>query len=151
MKPLVYRFFAPGTGAFSTHLALLLLRLWLGLTLLFNHGLGKLLNFESMSAKFLNLFGLGSKTSLALAIFGEFLCAALLAVGLLTRFAAFCLVLNMLVAFALVHKMALSGASSGELAFIYLAGFLTLLVAGPGQFSADGFLFSKSAKAAKNA
>jgi putative oxidoreductase len=63
---------------------LLLLRLWLGLTLLFNHGLGKLLNFESMSAKFLNLFGLGSKTSLALAIFGEFLCAALLAVGLLT-------------------------------------------------------------------
>jgi len=54
------------------------------------------------------------------------------------------------VAFALVHKMALSGASSGELAFIYLAGFLTLLVAGPGQFSADGILFSKPAKAAKN-
>lgn len=144
---MLQRFFAPGMTSPTTSLALLLLRLWLGLTLLFNHGLGKHTNFSSMSENFLNLFGLGSTTSLALAVFGEFFCAALLAVGLVGRFAALCLVLNMTVAFALVHKAVLSGPSSGELAFIYLAGFVALLAAGPGRFSADALLFGKPTRA----
>jgi putative oxidoreductase len=44
----------------------------------------------------------------------------------------------MSVAFFLVHKMALKGPMSGEMAFIYLAGFVTVLLAGPGRFSVDG-------------
>ena len=51
-----------------------------------------------------------------------------------------------LVAFVLVHKMKLTGGFNGELAFIYLAGFVALLIAGPGRYSADSFLFGKSAK-----
>ncbi len=149
IKPIVQRLFNPGAATPTTSLALLLLRLWLGLTLLFNHGLAKLTNFSGMSDGFLDLFGIGSKPSLVLAIFGEFFCAALLALGLVGRFAAFCLVLNMAVAFGMAHKLALSGPSSGELAFIYLAGFVTLLVAGPGRISADAFLFGKPAKSAK--
>ena len=146
MNPFANRLFAPQAGARSVDLALLLLRLWLGLTMLFNHGLAKLIKFGDMSSKFLDLFGIGSTASLALAVFAEVFCAALLAAGLVTRFAALNLAVTMLVAFAMVHKMALSGDSSGELAFIYLAGYVTLLIAGPGRYSADGFLFSRPAK-----
>jgi putative oxidoreductase len=47
------------------------------------------------------------------------------------------LVITMVVAFFGVHKGVLTGAKSGELAFIYLAGFVTLFFAGPGQFAVD--------------
>jgi putative oxidoreductase len=43
----------------------------------------------------------------------------------------------MSVAFFLVHKMALKGPGSGELAFTYLAAFVVLLLAGPGRFALD--------------
>ena len=116
--------------------------------MLLNHGLSKLTNFGEMSSKFFDLFGIGSAASLALAVFAEVFCSALLTVGLLTRFAAASLSFTMLVAFAMVHEMRLSGERSGELAFIYLAGFATLLIAGPGRYSADGLLFSKPTKPA---
>ena len=146
MKTVANRLFAPEPGTRWTDAALLLLRLWLGLTMLFTHGLAKLTNFGEMSSKFLDLFGIGSTTSLALAVFAEVFCSAMLAVGLLTKFAAFTLSITMLVAFAMVHEMKLGGERSGELAFIYLAGYVTLLAAGPGRYSADGFLFSKATK-----
>jgi putative oxidoreductase len=121
----------------SADAGLLVLRLWLGLTLLANHGWSKVAGFSEMSAKFPDPLGVGSHTSLLLAVFAEVVCAALLALGLLTRFAALVLVINMGVAFTMVHKLALSGEHSGELAFIYLAGWVTLLVAGAGRFSVD--------------
>jgi len=58
------------------------------------------------------------------------------------------LVTNMAVAFFIVHQSALSGEHNGELAFIYLAGYVALLIAGPGRFSADGLLFKKGQRAA---
>jgi putative oxidoreductase len=77
---------------------------------------------------------------MALAILGEVVCAGLLVLGLFGRFAALGLSITMGVAFCLVHAMALSGENSGELAFIYLAGFLALLCAGPGRFSMDSMI-----------
>lgn len=151
MNPFANRLFAPEASTRAIDLALLLLRLWLGLTMLFNHGFAKLINFGDMSSKFLDLLGIGGTASLALAVFAEVFCAVLLATGLVTRFAALNLAITMLVAFAIVHKMELSGDSSGELAFIYLAGYVTLLIAGPGRYSADGFLFSKPTKPAEGA
>jgi putative oxidoreductase len=99
-----------------------------------------------MSGEFPDPIGLGSSTSLALAIFAEVACAILIAVGLLTRAAALTLIILMSVAFFVVHKGALSGPSSGELAFVYLAGFVTLLIIGAGQFSFDAKLSSKTAE-----
>lgn len=148
MKPLPNRIFAPEPNSKKTDFALLILRLCLGLTMLFAHGLGKLTNFGEMSGKFLDLFGIGSKASLGMAVFAEFFCSALLVLGLLTRFAALNLVVTMLVAFGMVHKWALAGGNSGEIAFIYLAGYLVLLLAGPGRFSADGALFAKPTRPA---
>ena len=59
------------------------------------------------------------------------------------RLASFILVINMSVAFFMVHKaFPLYGkeappAGSGELAFLYLGGFLVLLFTGAGRFSID--------------
>ena len=148
MKPLPNRLFAPEPNSKKTDCALLMLRLCLGLTMLFGHGLGKLTNFGEKSEKFLDLFGIGSKASLGLAVFAEVFCSGLLVFGLLTRFAALNLVVTMFVAFGIFHGWALTGKNSGEMAFIYLAGYMVLLLAGPGRFSVDGALFARPQKTA---
>ena len=116
---------------------LLLLRLWLGLSLLILHGSMKLGNFVAMSGKFADPFGVGKPATLGLAVFGEVVGSALLVLGLFSRFAALSCATVMVVAFLFVHKLVLKGPGSGELAFIYLAGFVTLFVAGPGRFAID--------------
>jgi putative oxidoreductase len=63
--------------------------------------------------------------------------------GLVTRWSALVLAIDMGVAFIGIHKGALSGQGSGELAFMYLMGYVTLLLAGPGRFSVDKALFGK--------
>ena len=122
----------------STDFALLLLRVVAGLTLLLNHGWGKVTNFGTISDNFMNFLGLGSTTSLVLIIIAEVLCAALLVVGWLTRFAALVIAIGMGVAFFVAHGMKLSGPGNGELAFLFLLAAATLFFAGPGKFSVDG-------------
>jgi putative oxidoreductase len=136
MKSII-RFFQLNFLPRSVDFALLVLRIWLGLTMLINHGRGKLMGFGSMAEKFADPFGVGPTVSLSMAVFAEVVCAGLLALGLLTRFAALVLVILMTVAFFLVHGRAMSGPMSGELAFIYLAGFVAIFIAGPGRFSVD--------------
>ncbi len=119
-------------------LGLLLLRAALGGSLLLNHGIGKLMKFSEMSSQFHDPLGIGPRNSLCLAIFAEVLCAALLVVGFLSRFAALSLAIMMGIAFFMVHRAALSGAQSGELAFLYLIGFVSLVFTGPGRWSVEG-------------
>src|SRR5687767_10411828 len=122
----------------SADLGLLVLRLWLGLSLLVLHGWPKLSKFSAMSSKFADPLGIGSAQSLALATFAEVVCAILIVIGLFTRLASLTLAINMAVAFAIVHKMVFkSGPGSGELAWVYLAGFVVLFLAGAGRFSID--------------
>jgi len=116
---------------------LLALRLWLGLSLLLIHGSAKLANFGAMSEKFGDPLGIGSKASLSLAIFGEVVGSILVILGAFTRFGALSCMITMGVAFLLVHKLHLKGPGNGELAFIYLAGFTTVFIAGPGRFAVD--------------
>jgi putative oxidoreductase len=122
----------------SVDAGLLILRLWLGLSLLALHGWGKLSKFEEMAGKFADPLGIGTKASLSLAVFGEVVGSILLILGLFTRLGALACATTMAVAFFLVHKGVLEGPQSGELAFIYLAGFATLLIAGGGRFALDG-------------
>jgi putative oxidoreductase len=133
------KLFAPGNDSTLTNFALLVLRLWLGLTMLLHHGLDKVNNFSTYATKFPDPIGIGVKPGLGLVAFAETIGALLLALGLLARFGALTLVIDMGVAFFLVHK-SLQG---GEMAFIYLAGFVMLLIAGPGKFSVDKVLFGK--------
>ena len=131
----------------SVDAGLLVLRLWLGLSLALLHGRGKLMGFSEMAPKFADPIGLGPHVALALTVFAEVVCALLLALGLFTRFAAAVLVILMSVAFLLVHKGALSGPASGEMAFIYLAAFVTLLITGAGRFSVDAKLSGPATRA----
>jgi putative oxidoreductase len=143
------KIFAPGKDSTMTSIGLLALRLWLGLTMLLHHGLDKVNNFNQMAPMFFDPFHIGHQASLGLVVFAEAIGSLLLAMGLLTRFAALTLVIDMTVAFFMVHKEALSGPRGGELAFIYLAGFVALLLAGGGKFSLDTLLFEKGASPPK--
>jgi putative oxidoreductase len=121
----------------SADLGLLVLRVWLGLTMLVNHGWQKVVTFRELSAKFPDPMSFGKETSLALVIFAEVVCSLLLIGGFITRVALLPLMTTMAVAFASVHQLQLTGPKSGELAFIYLATFVCLFIAGPGRFSFD--------------
>ena len=122
----------------SVDLGLLVLRLWIGLSMLLLHGWGKLAAYEKLPKGLPDPLGVGNQMSWGLAVFGEVVCSVLLVLGLFTRFAALSGAITMGVAFFLVHDMRLKGANPGELAFIYMAALLTILLAGPGRFALDG-------------
>jgi putative oxidoreductase len=122
-------------GPFNT--AMFLLRLGMGILLL-HHGFQKLLAFADLRYKFLDFMHLGSTTSLALTIFGEFFCSALVIMGLFTRFAALVVIIVMAVAFFVATDADTFG--KGEMALLYLFGFLTILLCGPGRVSIDSMI-----------
>ena len=140
------KLFIPSDDSGLTSMALLVARLWFGLTMLFNHGIEKLAHFNDMVDKFPDPLGVGREASLVMVVMAEVGAAIFLAAGFLTRIAAAVLVIDMFVAFLMVHKTALSGQGSGELAFLYLAGYMTLLIAGGGLFSLDTIVFSKTSR-----
>ena len=138
--------FSPSQDSALTNLGLLVMRLWLGSAMFFNHGIEKLTHFKDTAASFPDPLGIGQPVSLALVMFAEVVGSLLLIMGLLTRFAALTLVVDMFVAFLMVHQSALSGKNSGEPAFIYLSGFVVLLITGGGMISLDMVVFGKSKK-----
>ena len=140
------KLFVPSDDSDLTHMALLVTRLWFGLTMLFNHGLEKLTHFNEIVGTFPDPLRVGQEASLVLVVFAEVLGALLLTVGFMTRIAAAVLVIDMFVAFLMVHKAGMSGQSSGELAFLYLAGYGMLCIAGGGLFSLDTVAFGKEGR-----
>jgi putative oxidoreductase len=106
--------------------------------LLLLHGLMKVSMWPAMSQRFADPFGIGSPASLALSIFAEVVCSTLIVAGLFTRFATAVCIINMTTAFLTAHGARLTGPQNGELAFMYLGAFITLLLAGPGRYSIDG-------------
>ena len=100
------------------------------------HGYDKLVHFNERKAAFYDLMGIGSTSSLVLSIFAEFFCALFITIGLFTRLVSIPLVINMSIALFSVHKMDFF--DTGETAALFLAGFLTLLLCGPGRASVDG-------------
>lgn len=122
-------------GAFN--IAMLFLRVALG-GLMLPHGYDKLVNFVTYKKDFLNFLGLGSSVSLALVVFAEFFCSAFVLLGLFTRLATIPLIIAMSVAVTKAHKGLIF--TEGEHAALYIAGFLVLLLVGPGKISADGLM-----------
>lgn len=118
----------------SVAISLFLLRLTLG-ALMIPHGYQKLVNFAAKSSGFTDPFHIGGPASMSLMIFAEFFCAVLIVLGLMTRFAAIPLVIGMSVALFHAHNGEVFG--NGEKAALYLAGFLVILLMGPGKISVD--------------
>lgn len=129
---------AHGHDDIRTDLGLLALRLLAGGFMLVGHGLPKFMTWAERSQKFFDPFGLGPAPSLALVIFAELGCSFALVAGLYTRFATIPLLVTMFVA----AFMANAGEpwNKQELAMSYAAIFVTLLIAGPGRYSADAML-----------
>ena len=123
---------------FLNDIALLVLRLALGGSMLVAHGLVKFQNFGEQSTQFPDPFGFGGPLSMGLAVFAEMFCSILIILGALTRVAAIPLMITMGTAFLVIHTA--DAWNIKELAFVYLAGFFTLFCLGAGRFSVDGVL-----------
>jgi len=141
------KLFIPSEDSDLTHMALLVARLWFGLTMLFNHGFAKLAHFNEIVGTFPDPLRFGHEASLVLVILAEVVGALLLTVGLMTRLAAITLVIDMFVAFLMVHKTAMTEVTQqgvGEQSFLYLAGYVFLAIAGAGLFSLDEVIFART-------
>jgi len=127
-----------GGGSATADLGLLVLRLFAGLALAFGHGLGKLppsarflAGVEEMGFPAPLLFGWAAALS-------EFAGGILIAVGLLTRPAAFFVCVTMAVAAFI--RQAGDPFNERELALLFGACAVALLLTGAGRFSADALL-----------
>jgi len=127
-------------GDWLKNVGLLVLRVWLGLSMLLLHGWGKVQNHAQLTQGFPDPLGVGTALSVNLVIFAEVFCAVLLVAGLAARLALIPLIVTMWVAFYVIHGGALLGENNGEMAFVYLAGFVALFIAGPGRYSFDHYI-----------
>lgn len=118
----------------ASDLGLLLLRIVSGGGLL-THGYPKFQKILAGSTQFGDPIGLGQATSLYFSTFAEFVCSILIVMGLFTRLATIPLIINMAVAFFIVH--AADDFGKKEMPLLYLGMFLVLFFTGPGRFSLD--------------
>jgi len=127
----------------SVDVASLILRIFLGVFMIYGHGWPKFMGYAERSANFFDPFGIGGPASMSLAIFAEIVCSLLVIAGLFTRAALIPLAVTMLVA--------AFGANWGEpfgkkeLALMYLVSMAALFLLGSGRFSADAMLEKKGA------
>lgn len=121
-------------------LVMFFLRIFVGFIML-THGFFKIANYAVLSTEpMFNPIGIGSAPSLWLAIFAEVVCSFLLILGLFTRPAALVLVINMTVAAFFAHMG--QDFASKELALMYWAIYIVLVVMGGGRYSIDWLIFT---------
>lgn len=140
MEKLKKIFFDSGDYNTYVNIALLVLRIVVGVFML-THGIGK---FEKLISgapiQFADPIGIGATASLALAVFAEVFCSILIMVGLATRFVALPLLNTMLVAAFIVHANDPFGKQ--EFALLYGVIYFTIALIGAGKYSVD-YIISK--------
>lgn len=141
----LYTFMFPASES-GLRVSLLLLseRVLLG-GLLLSHGLQKVAVFGTLSATFPDPLGVGSTTSLLLAVFAEVLCSMALIMGFLHRLVLIPIAFTMGMAFFCI--LGSEPFAAKELPFVYLVLAVTLFLAGPGRFSLDSAIGSKIKRA----
>lgn len=128
--------------ALYNDVSLLVLRLSLGLMMLFSHGIGKMNRlFADGPVKFADPIGIGKFPSLVLASGAEVICSILIVLGLFTRLSTIPLIITMAVAALIVH--AGDPFAKQEFGLLYLFGYIVLMLQGPGRFSIDAQLRNK--------
>ena len=127
-------------------LSLLLLRCTIGI-LLFIAGSGKLFGWFGgfgMEATIQGFSKIGISIPLTyLSTLTEFTGGLLLIIGLLTRPAAFAVMINMLVATLVTLPHGFMGPTGAQTPFIFLVIDIVILLAGPMVYSIDMFIFRK--------
>lgn len=129
------KIFSTRYSAFSFNLSMFLLRVGFGSLLFINYGWFKLMHFAELKSRFSDPIYVGQTASLILAIFAEIFCAAMIVLGLFSRFAAFVLV----ILFVVIVFIVLKGRpiKDLQLPLLFLLCFLTILFCGPGKWSLD--------------
>lgn len=103
--------------------------------MMLTHGLPKLQKLVSGNFEFGDPIGIGAAPSLFLTVIGEFLCPILIIIGFKTRLASIPAAVTMLVAAFIAHGGDPFGKK--EMALLYLVGFITIALLGPGKYSID--------------
>ncbi|GAA4785776.1 DoxX family protein [Olivibacter ginsenosidimutans] len=134
------KLFATHNASLSFNIAALILRFGMGI-LMIPHGYAKLVSFAERKDRFMEFIGLSSSASLGLAIFSELFCAVLLVLGLATRLATIPLIITALVIMS-VHHWTFFG--DHDLIVALFIGYVAILFLGPGDFSLDKLLVSRS-------
>lgn len=126
----------------QTNLGLLFLRLSISGLMFFSHAIPKIQNYGKISQGFPDPLGIGNEFSLILAIIGEGLLSIMLALGFMTRFASFGLIITMLVIIFGVHY----GDAWNKIEFplLFLIPYIALAITGAGEFSVDKTLCKKA-------
>jgi putative oxidoreductase len=119
----------------SSHLGLLVLRLFGGGLMVYLHGWSKWLGYAHKSSNFPDPLGVGSELSLALTIFAEVVCAGALTVGIFTRWSAIICMFTMGVAAFIIHQD--DPLKIQEKALLYFAIYGAISCIGPGAISLD--------------
>ena len=120
------------------NIALLIIRVFVGFAMI-SHGFPKLqLLFSGEEIKFYDFLGMGSKFTLTLVVFSEFVCSIFLILGLFTRISVVFLFITMIVAGFVVHFA--DDFSKREISFLYLSLYTLFLTIGPGKYSVDAMI-----------
>ena len=130
----VLRFLFPAKSCSAKASGILLASRMIFGGLLFSHGIAKWSNFDTMSTMFPDPLGIGSSASLSLAIFGFI-------VGAFYRLALIPMIFTMCIAFFVIHGA--DPFAVKELALVYLAIFVLMYIAGPGNYSVDRLIAKK--------
>ena len=121
-------------------LALLLLRILVGFSLFYKHGIEKLTGFSNMQTHFPDPLHIGVTTGLIFAVLTDGVCSLLIIFGFATRLAASLIIFNLSEVFFFLYFVSIVDAHA-EMGYVYLAAFLCILLAGAGKYSIDSKLF----------
>jgi putative oxidoreductase len=128
-------------STFSSNFGVLLLRGFAGITMAFAHGMGKIPPNEQFIG-FIESLGLPYPFILAwMAAMAEFLGGIFVALGILTRPAAFTVMITMFIAAFMAH--ANDPFLKKEFALLYFFVFMFFFLAGPGKLSLDHIVNKK--------
>ncbi|HEY4109058.1 DoxX family protein [Puia sp.] len=133
------KFFSTAYSDAAFNVATLAIRAIFGLILFYYYGLYKIRNFGHLESVFPDPLHISHRISLVLVIFAELVCTVMLVLGFFTRFAALALVITFCVVEFLINKghVGMVNNNVHEQAWLYLAGFVAILLLGPGRISID--------------
>lgn len=135
--------FSSGSSTPMVDLSMLLLRVVAGVCMLYAHGLGKFQKLVSgADIEFVSFLGLGAGITFVLVVLSEFICAALVTLGLFTRIASIPLIITMTYIVFVYH--AKDAFKTQELPLLYLIIFAVILMIGPGKYSLDRMISKRN-------
>jgi putative oxidoreductase len=123
----------PKAEKFANQIGLFLLRVVPAGVLMTFHGWDKFRHYSSMANSFPDPLDISPHISLALAIFAELFCSALVLLGIWTRLTVVPILITLAVAFFIVHGD--DPMAKKELALMYLIPFVAVFFLGSGNWT----------------